>query len=68
MQHFSFLALLAVAMLSVYSIVDTLVVKFQHVIASKKAHVRFLEDRIQSERKSLAKYVAEVERKETKNK
>ena len=68
MEHFSFLALLAIAMLSVYSIVDTLIVKFQHVLASKKAHVRFLEDRIQAERKSLAEYVAKVEDKETENK
>lgn len=68
MQHFSFLALLAIAMLLVYSIVDTLVAKFQHVLASKKAHIRFLEDRIQAERKSLANYVEEVERKGTGNK
>jgi hypothetical protein len=63
MQHFSFLALLAIAMLSVYSIVDTLVAKFQHVLARKKAHIRFLEDRIQAERKSLDEYVADVESK-----
>lgn len=68
MNQFSFFALLTIVMASVYLIVDAFAAKYQRVLASKKAHVRFLEDKIQAERKSLAEFVADVERKAAENK
>ena len=60
MNSFSSFALLVVAMSAIYFLSDKFVGAFQTAIARKRAHIRFLKEKMKAEDKSLAEFIASL--------